>query len=120
MTLLDRSDGSPVDGSPASAATAERKGWPEQIALFLFITLPFLALLVAVPVAWGGWLGWHDVAIAVAFYLVSGHGITVGFHRYFTHGSFKAPRWLRVTLALAGSLAIEGPVIRWVADHRKH
>jgi stearoyl-CoA desaturase (Delta-9 desaturase) len=127
MTMLDRSGGSPVDApdvtsaSPTADATAvERKGWPEQVALFLFITLPFLALLVAVPVAWGGWLGWHDVVIAVAFYMVSGHGITVGFHRYFTHGSFKAPRWLRVTLALAGSMAIEGPVIRWVADHRKH
>ena len=123
MTLLDRSGGSPVEApdatssasSTADANAVERKGWPEQVALFLFITLPFLALLVAVPVAWGGWLGWHDVVIAVLFYVVAGHGITVGFHRYFTHGSFKARRWLRVTLALAGSMAIEGPVIRWVA-----
>ena len=97
MTMLDRSGGSPVDAAtsqpPHRDATAvERKGWPEQVALFLFITLPFLALLVAVPVAWGGWLGWHDVVIAVVFYVVAGHGITVGFHRYFTHGSFKAKR----------------------------
>ena len=80
MTMLDRSGGSPVDAatstaSPTADATAvERKGWPEQVALFLFITLPFLALLVAVPVAWGGWLGWHDVVIAVVFYVVAGHG----------------------------------------------
>ena len=53
-------------------------------------------------------------------YAVTGHGITVGFHRYFTHGSFKAKRPLRIGLAVAGSMAIEGPVIRWVADHRKH
>jgi stearoyl-CoA desaturase (delta-9 desaturase) len=53
-------------------------------------------------------------------YAVSGHGVTVGFHRYFTHGSFKARRWVKVTLAVCGSLAIEGPVKRWVADHRRH
>ena len=53
-------------------------------------------------------------------YAIAGHGITVGFHRYFTHGSFKAKRPLRIALAIAGSLAIEGPVVRWVADHRKH
>ena len=46
--------------------------------------------------------------------------MTVGFHRYFTHGGFKAKRWLRLTLAVAGSLSVEGGVIRWVADHRRH
>src|SRR5689334_21530826 len=52
--------------------------------------------------------------------MISGLGITVGFHRYFTHGSFKAKRWLRITLAVARSLAIEGVFIQWVADHRRH
>jgi len=99
---------------------SERKGRGEQTALFLFIAVPFVALLAAVPVAWGGWLGWSDVAIAAVMYAISGHGVTVGFHRYFTHGSFKAKRPLRVAMAAAGSLAIQGPVIRWVADHRKH
>ena len=60
------------------------------------------------------------MVIAVVMYVVTGHGITVGFHRYFTHGSFKAKRPLRVALAVAGSMAIEGRSIRWVADHRKH
>jgi len=53
-------------------------------------------------------------------YAVTGHGITVGYHRYFTHGSFKANRGTRVALAVAGSMAIEGPITRWVADHRRH
>jgi stearoyl-CoA desaturase (delta-9 desaturase) len=92
----------------------------EQVALFLFITVPFVALLAAIPVLWGWGIGWTDVAIGVVMYAVSGHGITVGFHRFFTHGSFKARRPLKIALAVAGSLAIEGPVIRWVADHRKH
>jgi stearoyl-CoA desaturase (Delta-9 desaturase) len=90
------------------------------IALYVFVVLPFIAVFAAVPIAWGGWLTWTDVAIGAVFYLIGGLGITVGFHRYFTHGSFKAKRWLRITLALAGSSAIEGNVIQWVADHRRH
>jgi len=60
------------------------------------------------------------VVLSAVFYAISGHGITVGFHRYFTHGSFKTGRPLRIALAIAGSLAVEGPVTRWVADHRRH
>ena len=92
----------------------------EQAALALFIAVPFAALVTAVPVAWGWGLSWWDVVIAVVMYMVSGLGITVGFHRYFTHGSFRAKGPLKIALAVAGSLAIEGPVIRWVADHRRH
>jgi stearoyl-CoA desaturase (Delta-9 desaturase) len=99
---------------------ADEKKPGEQIALLLFIGVPFLALLAAIPIAWGWGLGWHEVVIAVVMYTISGHGITVGFHRHFTHGAFKAKQPLRVAMAIAGSLAIEGPVIRWVADHRKH
>jgi stearoyl-CoA desaturase (Delta-9 desaturase) len=103
---------------PAVATEPKRRG--ENVMLTLFIAVPFLALLAAVPVAWGRGLGWRDLALAFVFYAVSGHGITVGFHRYFTHGSFKANRPLKIALAVAGSLAIEGPVVRWVADHRRH
>ena len=92
----------------------------ERSMLAVFIAVPFLALVAAVPVAWGGWLGWHDVAIALAFYYVTGLGITVGFHRLFTHKAFKPVRGVKIALAIAGTLAIQGPVIRWVADHRKH
>jgi stearoyl-CoA desaturase (delta-9 desaturase) len=60
------------------------------------------------------------VILFVVFYYFSGLGVTVGYHRLFTHGSFKASGPLRVMLAVAGSMAIEGPVIRWVADHRRH
>ena len=99
----------------------ETKAKWEQWALLAFIIIPFLAVLAAIPFAWGfGWIGWTDVVIGLIFYVIAGFGITVGFHRYFTHGAFKAKRPLRIGLAIAGSMAIEGPVIRWVADHRKH
>ena len=123
MTLLPdtarRAGGNPGPGE-TDAPVDESQTLTERVILGLFIGVPFVALLLAVPLVWGRGLGWHDVVIAVAFYLVTGHGITVGFHRYFTHGAFKASRPLRIALAVAGSLAIEGPVIRWVADHRRH
>jgi stearoyl-CoA desaturase (Delta-9 desaturase) len=107
--------------SPATVMTRSLRGArAEQVVLLTLIVVPFLAILAAVPVAWGWGLGWHDIVIALVMYAISGHGITVGFHRYFTHGAFKAKKALRVALAIAGSLAIEGPVIRWVADHRRH
>ena len=86
----------------------------------LFITVPLLAVLAAVPVAWRWGLSWHDVIIGFACYVMSGLGISMGFHRHFTHASFKAARPLRLALGIAGSLAIEGPVLVWVADHRRH
>jgi len=92
----------------------------EQVALALFIAVPLAAVLASGFVLWGNGLSWVDLTLAVVFYAVSGHGITIGFHRYLTHGSFKANRPLRTALAVAGSLAIEGPPTRWVADHRRH
>ena len=109
--------------APAPLTSVVRSRWGvrgEQWLIALFVVVPFLALLAAIPVAWGWGLGWHDVVLALAFYAVSGHGVTIGFHRYFTHRAFKAKRTLRIGLAVAGSLAIEGPVLRWVADHRRH
>ncbi len=107
-------------GAAAGTLGAEKKGYGEQIALAIFIGLPFLAVIAAVPVAWGWGLTWRDVVIALVMYMLTGHGISIGFHRYFTHGSFKATRAMRAVLAVLGSAAVEGPVIRWVADHRRH
>jgi stearoyl-CoA desaturase (delta-9 desaturase) len=97
-----------------------RRGLAPQISVYVFVILPLVALVAAIPFAWGWGLTWIDIAIALVFYVTSGLGITVGYHRYFTHGSFKAKRPLRIALALAGSLAMQGPVITWVADHRRH
>ncbi|HEY2574928.1 MAG TPA: acyl-CoA desaturase [Streptosporangiaceae bacterium] len=91
-----------------------------RVLIATFVALPLVALLTAVPFAWGWGLGWHDIVLALAFYLISGLGISMGFHRYFTHLSFKAKRPMRIALAVAGSLAFEGPLLNWVADHRRH
>jgi len=92
----------------------------ELITIRTFLLVPFLALAVAVPVFWGWGVSWLDLAIGGGFFVVSTLGITVGYHRYFTHGAFRAKRALRIALAVAGGLAAQGPVIGWVADHRRH
>src|ERR1700735_4123647 len=102
------------DLDPDTGSTAHR------VLVGLFVILPLLALLAATPFAWGWGLGWHDIVLALGFYVVSGLGISAGFHRYFTPSSFKAKRPLRLALAGAGSLAFEGPILHWVADHRRH
>ncbi len=119
MTVAD-SPTRPAGPTAATPILNGRRGMAAQVAVYAFVILPLFAIVLAVPFAWGWGLGWTDVAIAAVFYVISGLGITVGFHRYFTHGSFKAKRPLRIALAVAGMLAMQGPVITWVADHRRH
>jgi stearoyl-CoA desaturase (Delta-9 desaturase) len=86
-----------------------------------FITaVPFVGLGVVGWQTWQGWLHWSDLAVLGIMYVLTGLGVTVGLHRLLTHRSFKTKTWVRTTFALLGSAAIEGPVISWVADHRKH
>src|SRR5256885_522539 len=92
----------------------------ELITIRTFLIVPFLALAAAVPVFWGWGVSWLDLTLGGGFFVLSTLGITVGYHRYFTHGAFRAKRALRIALAIAGGLAAQGPVIGWVADHRRH
>jgi stearoyl-CoA desaturase (Delta-9 desaturase) len=82
--------------------------------------IPFVALFVVGWQLWNEALHWSDIAVFLICYVLTGFGVTIGFHRHLTHRAFKAKRWVRGTLAILGSAAIEGPVISWVADHRKH
>src|SRR5919199_685766 len=82
--------------------------------------VPFLALGAVAWQAWQSLLHWRDLLVFAILYATTGLGITVGFHRLFTHRSFATGRALRAVFAALGSMAIEGPVISWVADHRKH
>jgi len=82
--------------------------------------VPFLALIVAALQAWNHSLHWSDLVVFVVMYFATGLGITVGFHRMLTHRSFETSRPVKALFAILGSAAVEGPVISWVADHRKH
>jgi stearoyl-CoA desaturase (Delta-9 desaturase) len=84
------------------------------------VLLPFAAFLAAVVLLWHRAVGWTDLAILAAFYVATGFGITIGYHRLFTHRAFETSRAMRVVFAILGSMAVEGSVITWVADHRKH
>jgi len=84
------------------------------------VVTPFLGLIVAATLLWDGFLGARDVAIFALMYALTAVGVTVGFHRLLTHRAFRTRAWLRYTLAVLGSMSLQGPVIDWVADHRKH
>jgi len=92
----------------------------DRIATGAITVIPVLALGVVAWQLWQELLGWSDLIVFAIMYVVTGLGITVGFHRLFTHRSFKTGKAVRAILAVLGSAAIEGPVISWVADHRKH
>src|SRR3984957_5258009 len=102
-------------GPPATFAGRVRAGVTATI-----VAVPFTGLGVAVWLAWGRGLDLTDVLMALVFYVITGLGVTVGFHRLLTHRSFTAAPALRVALAVAGSMSFEGPVIGWVAIHRRH
>jgi stearoyl-CoA desaturase (delta-9 desaturase) len=84
------------------------------------VVIPFLGVLAAAVVLWHRLLGPRDLAIFAVMYALTAIGVTVGFHRLLTHRAFQTRAWLRYTFAVLGSLSLQGPVIDWVADHRKH
>jgi stearoyl-CoA desaturase (delta-9 desaturase) len=85
-----------------------------------FTVVPFAAVVGAGVLTWQEYLHWSDLIIFFVLYVLTGLGITVGFHRMLTHRAFKAKKWVKAMFTIFGSAAIEGPVIAWVADHRKH
>jgi stearoyl-CoA desaturase (Delta-9 desaturase) len=92
-----------------------------QVAITLLILLGPLAGVVAAAISlYGRFPTALDIVLAITFYAITGHGVTAGFHRLLAHRSFHARRTVKITLALAGSLAFEGAVIGWVANHRRH
>lgn len=114
----------PYDGTQPFP-TGVAQAWTGRRRLQVILTsliagVPLAGLAAAVWLSWGHSLGITDAALAVAFYLLTGFGVTVGFHRLITHRSFTARPWLRTTLAVAGSMSFQGNVIDWVATHRRH
>jgi stearoyl-CoA desaturase (delta-9 desaturase) len=84
------------------------------------VLVPFLAVIAAAVLAWGHALHAYDLVIFAVMYAITATGITVGFHRLLTHNAFQTFRPVRYAFAIMGSMAVQGPVLDWVADHRKH
>jgi stearoyl-CoA desaturase (Delta-9 desaturase) len=92
----------------------------EKIVNLGAVVVPFLATLLAIDLLWNSWVTATDLVIAAVMYLLTAIGITVGFHRLLTHRSFQTFKPIEYAFAIFGEMAVQGPVIAWVADHRKH
>ncbi|MBZ0172948.1 MAG: fatty acid desaturase, partial [Phycisphaerales bacterium] len=92
----------------------------ERAVTLAVILLPVVGLVAAVVYAWGWGVGWTEVALMLGMYIATGLGITVGFHRLFTHCSFTTGPVVTAVFGVLGSMAFEGPLLRWVAYHRCH
>lgn len=92
----------------------------ERIATAIAVFLPFVGIIVAIWGFWGWGFTWVELVLMAAMYLATGFGITIGYHRLFTHRSFETFRIVQFVFAVLGSMSVQGPVLRWVANHRCH
>jgi stearoyl-CoA desaturase (delta-9 desaturase) len=84
------------------------------------VVIPFLGFIAALVLLWNQAVGWTDLAILAGMYMVTAGGVTIGYHRLLTHRSFATYKPIEYLLAVLGSMAVQGPVADWVADHRRH
>ncbi|MBO0728100.1 MAG: acyl-CoA desaturase [Acidimicrobiaceae bacterium] len=103
-----------------SARAHPTAGTFQKLSAMVLIGLPLAGLIWGMGWAWDDGVSPTALAVAAGMYLVTGHGLSVGFHRMFTHHSFRPTRGLKIALAVAGSMAVEGSVFTWVAQHRRH
>ena len=108
----------PPDDGPSPARDGGERLYIAVTALI--VILPFVALGLAGRLLWGSLIHPADVLLAAVLYVITGLGVTVGFHRGLTHGGYRAVRPVRIALAVAGSMSFQGDVIGWVATHRRH
>src|SRR6188472_889567 len=91
-----------------------------KISNLIAVVLPPTVVLVAIVVFWNDVVGVQDLFLFALMYTLCGFGVTVGFHRLLTHRSFQTSKPVEYVFAILGSMSVQGPVIHWVADHRKH
>ena len=105
------------DMHPAETVRASRLA---RFGTLAAVIVPPLALVATMALAWGGWFGWVDLALMVGMYVITGLGVTIGYHRLVTHRSFRAKRPIELFFAICGSMAAQGPILWWAATHRRH
>ena len=109
----------PAESSPAPQAP-QPMGLGQRVANLVAVTVPVLGLVAAIVFLWGRGFSWVDLGLLLGMYAVTAVGITVGFHRLFTHRSFETNRVVQFALGALGSMAVQGPLLKWVAFHRRH
>jgi stearoyl-CoA desaturase (delta-9 desaturase) len=92
----------------------------KRLANLIAVVLGFAAFVIAVVLLWNRWVSSRDLVILVGMYIPAALGITVGYHRLLAHRSFDTFRPVRHFLTVLGTMAVQGPVLEWVSDHRKH
>src|SRR3954447_21592717 len=84
------------------------------------VAAPVVGFVLAVVLLWDRAVGWLDLGVMATLYVLTGLGITVGYHRLLTHRAFQTSKPVQYAFAIFGSMSVQGPVLHWVADHRKH
>lgn len=109
-----------VTNLPTNPASAEHG--PARVRLVTLLTIIVsLGAVIATPFfVWGWGFRRTDLALLLGMYVLSGLGITVGFHRLFVHRSFETYLWAKIILSVLGSMAAQGPLFQWVGTHRRH
>jgi stearoyl-CoA desaturase (Delta-9 desaturase) len=113
-------DQRPTPPSQGPGTHGTGMGFAERYANLVGVIVPFVGVIVAIVLLWDNMIDLTTVILMVVMYLITGLGVTVGFHRLLTHRSFQTYPWLEHTFAIFGSLSVQGSVLDWVADHRKH
>jgi stearoyl-CoA desaturase (delta-9 desaturase) len=95
-------------------------GWASRVATLVAVVVPALGILSAMGLLWGVAFHWIDLVLFLCLYVLCAFGTTIGFHRYFTHRGFETGAALKATLGILGCMTMQGPIVQWVTDHRKH
>lgn len=101
-------------------AVSERASLRVRTVMLVAVIAPFFGLIAAIISFWGWGFRWSDLSLLVAMYFATVLGVTVGFHRLFTHRAFETSRILQFVFGVLGSMAVQGPLLQWVALHRRH
>ncbi|MCB1117619.1 MAG: acyl-CoA desaturase [Chlamydiia bacterium] len=94
--------------------------WVQKASVLITVTVPLIATLVAIVRLWNWWVTWPDIAVLIGMYIITGLGITAGYHRMLTHRSFEAPPVIRFIFLAMGSMAAEGGALSWASLHIQH
>jgi stearoyl-CoA desaturase (Delta-9 desaturase) len=105
---------------PAPDEGPERISLAVRLAVLVAIIAPLLSVVAAPFIVWGWGFGWTDLGLVLSLYVLTALGITVGYHRLFVHRSFETNIVVKFVWAVLGSMAVQGPLLKWVAMHRRH